>query len=176
MNKLFIVSGPSGSGKTTIMRSLMNNEIISFTTRPKRRNEVDGKDYIFITKEQFHKLLNSNGLIEHTEYGGNYYGVTKEEFENKLNKGDAFFIADYNGMKQVKQIYPYCETIFIYVKKEDAERNMRERGDSEEFIQKRLSTYEDEIDNLIYYDHVVVNNYNELEETIEKVRLIIQGG
>jgi guanylate kinase len=173
MNKLFLVSGHSGGGKTTIMRSLMNNEIISFTTRPKRPHEVDGKDYIFITKEQYHDMFNKGELAEWTEYGGNYYGLTKQEIDSKLQKDHAYCIVDAHGMQQLKKLYPNTVTIFIYTSKEDAEKQMRQRGESESTIQLRLSTYEKEMLNRHLYDYVVRNNHGRLEDTIEIVRNII---
>lgn len=175
-NKLVLVSGASGSGKTTVMRSIMNNEIVSFTTRPPRKGEVNGIDYIFISQGEFKELLDNNGLIEYTNYGGNYYGVTRQEYESKLNAGDAFFICDVEGMKQMKEIHENCLSIFIYCDRETVENNMRKRGDKEENIQKRLSTYDEEMLNMVYYDQVVTNRENELQETIETVRDIIYGG
>jgi Guanylate kinase len=173
-NKLFLVSGASGSGKTTIMRSVMDNELISFTTRQKRQGETEGKDYIFISKEEFDDLYNNNGLIEWTEYSGNYYGLTREELETKLSQGDCFFICDVHGMKQMKRMYDNCISIFIYSEKQDIENRMRLRGDSEENILKRMSTYEDEVFNLVYYDEVVVNYEGQLEETIQKIKDIVE--
>jgi guanylate kinase len=173
MNKLFLVSGHSGGGKTTIMRKLMDNEIISFTTRPKRPYEVDGKDYIFITKEQYNDMLKKGELAEWTEYGGNYYGLTKQEIDSKLAKDHAYCIVDVNGMQQLKELYPNAITIFIYTSKENAEKQMRQRGESESTIQIRLNTYEKEILNRHLYDYVVRNNHGRLENTIEIVRNII---
>jgi guanylate kinase len=175
-NKLIVVSGASGSGKTTIMRSIMDNEITSFTTRPKRQGEVEDKDYIFITEQQFEYLLNNKGLIENTTYGGNHYGITREEFDKKLAIGDAFFIADYNGMKQIKRLYENTITIFIYCEKDTIQTNMRNRGDSEEQIHKRLSTYEQEVENMHYYNNIVINIHGDLDSTIEDVKDIIFGG
>jgi guanylate kinase len=172
-NKIFIVTAPSGSGKTVVMRSVMNNELVSFTTRTKREKEVEGIDYIFISELEFEKLLNTNGLIENTNYGGNYYGLTREELNSKLALGDVFFICDVVGMKQIKKIYPNTVSIFIYSSKEDCESNMRDRGDTEQNIHKRLSTYETEIENLVLYDHVVTNARGFLEDTINDVKDII---
>lgn len=174
-NCLFLISGGSGSGKTTLARSLMTNELTSFTTRAKRTGEIDGKDYIYISNEEFENLLNSNGLVESTEYGGNKYGLTKAELESKLEKGSAFFICDYNGMKQIKNIYDNCVSVFIECSKTDAERNMRYRGDSEEQIKKRLSTYDDELESMIYYDYIITNTYGNFEEAQENLRDIIEG-
>lgn len=172
-NKIFLVSAPSGSGKTVILRSVMKNELISFTTRLKRENEVNGIDYIFITELEFEKLLDTNGLIENTNYGDNFYGLTRDELNSKLALGDVFFICDVVGMRQIKKIYPNTVSIFIYSTKEDCEANMRDRGDTEQNIHKRLSTYETEIENLVLYDHVVTNYRGLLEDCIQDVRDIV---
>ena len=173
-NKLYVVTAPSGSGKTTIMRSVMDSEIIWFTTRQKRDGEVEGKDYIFITREEFDELLLNNGLIENTCYGGNYYGVTRSEFENKLSQADSFFIADYNGMQQIREFHENTTTIFIHCDKERCKQNMLKRGDKVELVEKRLSTYENEIQNSVYFDHLVFNNGSR-EDVIKKVNQIIRG-
>lgn len=174
-SKLYIVTAPSGAGKSTIMKSIMDNEIVSFTTRKPRAKEIDGKDYIFISKETFEELLHINGLIEYVEYDGNYYGITKGELDEKLNKGNVFWIAEYHGMKQMKSLYNNCVTIFFFAEKYDCEERMRMRGDSESNIQKRLANYDDEILNMCHYDHVVNTSTNSKEETIEIVKDIING-
>jgi guanylate kinase len=174
-NTLYLVSGCSGSGKTTIMRSVMANEITSFTTREPRENEINGVDYIFLTQIEFDWLLNNDGLVEYTNYDGNNYGITRSELYSKLSKDDAFAIVDFNGMKQLKRLYDKCETIFIYCTKEDAEKHMRIRGSSQEMIDKRMSTYESEIENLYYYDYVLENKNGYLDEAISIVKDIIGG-
>lgn len=177
MNTLFVVTGPSGSGKTTIMRRIMDNELISFTTRPPRKREVDGRDYIFITKEEFDELLKNNRLIEYTCYVGNghYYGLTIEEFERKIKKEDAFFISDFNGMLQVKNFYPNVKTIFIYSSKKDVVLNMRNRGDSEDTIKKRLASYEEEVKNKHHYDYIIYNERGRMDMTIKLIEKIVKG-
>ena len=172
-NKLFLVTGASGSGKTTVMRSILDNELLSFTTRSPRKGEINGRDYIFISEAEFKHLASTGGLMESTEYGGNHYGLTRKEFEDKISNGDAFFICDTNGMKQMKKLYDNCVSIFIYAEKEDIHRRMIARGDSQEVIQKRLSTYEDEIANMIYFDEVVTNRQHEIDYTIEAIKDII---
>jgi guanylate kinase len=153
----------------------MDREIVSFTTRKPREGEIDGVDYIFIEQSEFDRLLNNNGLIEHTNYSGNFYGVTREEYESKLGKGDTFFICDNKGMRQMKAIHSNCVSIFIYCDRETVESNMRQRGDTEEDISKRLKTYDDEVNNLVYYDYVVTNKLGFLEDAVEDVRDIIGG-
>lgn len=164
-NTLFVVSAPSGSGKTSLMRSVMSNEITSFTTRAIREKEVDGVDYIFITKEEFYKMKDNDDLIEFTEYDGNFYGISKSEYEGKMERGNAFAIVDYHGMQQFKDIHKKCVTIFILTSKEDAIANMFSRGDSFDSINKRVETYDDELLNRIHYDFVVTNEHGKFSET-----------
>jgi guanylate kinase len=151
----------------------MNNELVSFTTRKPRQGEVDGVDYIFITPDEFHELERSGGLMESTKYGENFYGLLQREFDEKISRESAFFICDYNGMKQMKAIYKNCYSIFILSEIEDIEQRMLTRGDSEDSIKKRLSTYNDEISNLVFYDEVVSNYQYELEDTILTMKDII---
>jgi guanylate kinase len=174
VNTLFLISGPSGSGKTTIMRRLMDNEIVSFTTRPPRPGEQNGRDYIFITKEEFTRLSESNGLIEQTEYAGNYYGITRHEFESKLARGPAFAIVDAVGKVTLESLYPATVSIFIYADARDAIGNLKDRGESEEFIKKRLSTWLKEYQNRKMYNYVIRNNRGRLDDAVEVVRHIIR--
>lgn len=173
MHTLFIISGMSGSGKTTIMRQLMHNEVISFTTRPQRPNEIDGFDYIFITKEKYDELFNSGGLAEYSNYGGNYYGITMEELNKKLENQDAFVIVDVHGMQQLKKIYPKCVTIFLYAGYEEVKQRMKLRGGTNEFIKKRLSTYHEEMKNAQLYDYIVKNKDGEFDKTVNIVKNIL---
>lgn len=175
-NILFCVSGPSGSGKTTIMRSIMDNELISFTTRKIRDGEANGKDYIFISKEEFDELYDDNMLAEYTEYGSNFYGLTIDELEEKLQFGDAFFICDNNGFVQIKEKYDNIVSIFLYADKEDCIDNMRTRGDEQLSIAQRLSTYEEEVKNKNQYDYAIKNSrgYKRQVEDIMKNIITIE--
>lgn len=172
-NKLYVLSGVSGSGKSEILNAISKNQILSFTTRKPRESEVNGKDYIFISEEKFEELLNTNGLIEHTLYSGNHYGITREEFEGKLSTGDTFFIADVHGMEQIKKVYPNTESIFIFSTKEDCEANMRDRGDLEVNIQKRIDTYDIEIANLTKYKFVITNKRGFLDDAIQDLKDLV---
>lgn len=178
MGKLYIISGMSGSGKTTIMRSLMGkeSEIVSVTTRPMREGEVDGFDYYFITEEQFNELDSSNKLAEKTTYYGSAsYGVTKEEIEERMSRNDvSYIIADVEGMKQLKELYPDSVSIFLYADKNSCIEHMEKRGDGSISIAKRLLTYEEELSNKGLYDYVVRNNTGSFRETLCIIDHIIQ--
>lgn len=177
MNRIFAVSGVSGSGKTTIMKQVMSNELISVTTRQPRVGELEGDPYYFITHEEFKELYDSGELVESNDYAGhgNNYGVTRSEYELKTNLGDCYFICDIEGMRQIKALHPNCISIYLLSDKEDVEERMRLRGDMEENIIKRLSTYEEEVKDLIHYDHVVENEEGKMEDTVRKLKEIIFG-
>ena len=173
-HNLFLITAPSGAGKSTIGRKVFDqNELKSFTTRKQRQKEVHGVDYFFITKEEFEEKNKNGELAETTYYDGNHYGITMEELQNKLTKSDCFAVVDYNGMTQLRNIYPHCITIFIMSSKEDCELNMLDRGDSILSVKKRLSTYYDEIANRVKYDYVIPNKRGKLNSTEQIIRSIV---
>lgn len=181
MNKLFIVSAPSGSGKTSIMREVMGqeNEVVSFTTREKRDGEIEGKDYIYISKDKFNEYMKSDNIIESTSYppnseNCNYYGITADELYGKLDKNHSFIIVDYDGMKQLKMIYPNIVTIYIHCDKEDAIKNMIGRGDKRSNIDSRVKTFEAEQKHKVHYDFVVKNDYGRIKDAIEIIKTIVK--
>lgn len=175
LNQLFIISGPSGSGKTTIMKQVMENEIVSSTTRPIRlhQQEVDGVDYHFLSKERFEQLIQKQSLAEWNQYAEHYYGITVEEIQTKLLLGNAYAVVEYNGMKKLKTLYPNAVSIFIYSSKEDVILQMKERGESDEVITKRLATYSKEMNTHGYYDYVLQNKNGKFDDIVSIVRHII---
>jgi guanylate kinase len=173
-NILFCITGPSGSGKTSIMREVMSNELISFTTRQKREGEVEGKDYNFIEYRKYIEMVGNNGLVENTCYDGNYYGLSVDELCNKTNKGHAFFICDNHGFNQIKEKYDNVVSIFLYASFADSFQNMQTRGDSIEKIGKRLSTYHQELENKGQYDYVIKNNTGLKELTKDVLMTIVR--
>lgn len=174
LHKLIIVSGPSGSGKTTGMRSVMKNEIVSFTTREKREGEVDGIDYIYISDEEFRRLLDTGGISESTTYYGRAnYGITQEELDTKLGKGAAFVIVDANGKQQLEALYPNTLSIFFDISQMTALRRMVYRKDSPESVRSRLLTIPEELENFYLYDYVIDANKSK-EEVVQSIQLILK--
>lgn len=172
-NILYIVSGPSGSGKTTTMRKAMSNEVVSFTTRDRRYGEIAGVDYVYITQQEFDSLMQSGGIAEHTTYYGTAsYGITMEELTGKLEKGNAFVIVDVVGKEQLEKLYPNTISIFFNLSKETAVKRMKERGDTQEAINKRLKSFDEELDNFYLYDYVI-DNENTHKEAIAAVGYIL---
>lgn len=173
-HNLYIITAPSGSGKTTVGRAIFgqNNELKSFTTRKMREGETE-IDYIFLSQDEFNERLADGNLAEFTIYDENYYGITTDEMQNKLTKSDCFVVVDYNGMRQIKNIYPYCTTIFLECTVEECRLNMLDRGDNIMSVNNRLKTHFIEIENKVKYDYVIRNKRGHLNSTISIVKTIV---
>ncbi|WP_276314492.1 guanylate kinase [Paenibacillus xylanexedens] len=168
------MSGPSGSGKTSLMRRIMSNEVVSFTTRAPRPGEVEGVDYTYIDKNTFEELLKNDGLAEFATYGDESYGITAEEFSNKIARGNAFAIVNIDGKEQLERLWENTVSIFVYTSGEEAKGRMVNRGDADASVAKRLSTFTDELNNMSFYDYVVENPNGDFEKTIETIKEILR--
>lgn len=178
--KLFIISGPSGTGKGTICKRLvaMDPDItlsVSVTTRSPREGEVHGREYFFISREEYLQLLSDRGLLEHASvYGKTLYGTPREPVVKWLAQGrDVILEIDVQGAFQVRQNYPECVLIFILPPSmEELEARIIGRGsETEESLKARLAEAEKEIELADQYDYQVVNG--DLEEAVRQVYGII---
>ncbi len=176
---LFVISAPSGGGKSTIIRALLDNDStlsysISATTRPSRRGEKTGKEYHFLSKEEFEKLIKEDAFLEYATVHGNYYGTPKSEIDNRLQKGqDVILDLDVQGSQRVKKAFQDSVTIFILPPSlATLERRLRERGlDDEDAIKNRLANARTELRMADRYDYVIVNR--QLDETIQTIKSVI---
>jgi guanylate kinase len=176
-NKIFIVlSSPSGGGKTTVAHHLMSiypnaKFSISATTRPPRHNEINGKDYYFLSKEEFLNKINNNELVEYEEIFGNYYGTLKSELDKaRTNNNILIFDVDVKGALSIKKLYP-DESLLIFIAPpslEILEQRLRNRNtETDEQIKTRISRAKMELDQVDKFDYVIVNN--QLEKTLDTV-------
>jgi len=178
--KIVIISGPSGAGKSTICREVVkrtaNVELsVSVTTRPKSETEVDGKDYRFISKQEFEKLIAAESLLEYAEVFGNFYGTPKEPVQRALKAGRTILLEiDVRGARRAKAVYPQAVMIFILPPTHrELKQRLTARGrEKAEAARRRLSKAGAEIAAKKYYDYQVLND--NLAEAVEKVVRIIK--
>jgi len=179
---LIVISGPSGSGKGTIIKEVMKKipdliYSVSYTTRPKREGEIEGKDYFFISKDEFEKLIDEDFFIEWAKVYDYYYGTSKEFVLNNLNDNrDVILEIEIQGAKKIREIYDKKNVIFIFIAppdfKELEKRIMnRKRGETEEEIKKRMNFAKKEIEESKNYDYIIIND--NINKAVKKIVNII---
>ena len=179
--KLIVLSAPSGSGKTTIAREILRRHpelrfSVSATTRPKREYETEGKDYFFLTKEEFESKIQNNALAEWEQIYGNYYGTLRSEIEKALRSGTAMmFDVDVKGALSIKQQYP-DDTILIFIKPPSIEvlthRLKNRKTEDDATIHRRLERVPMEMAKAIEFEKSIIND--DLQQAISDVDTIIQ--
>lgn len=176
---LIVFAGASGVGKGTIMKRLLAAEpnfrlSVSATTRAPREGEVDGREYYFVTREQFDELIARDGFLEYAEYVGNCYGTPKTAVDRMLDEGlDVFLEIELKGFLQIKESCPDCVSIFIVPPSyEELRARLMGRGtETEEVIAARLKTAEQELSHHHLFDYVVVND--DVDRAAQEVLSII---
>jgi guanylate kinase len=178
---IMVLSSPSGGGKSTLARMLMAKDdnlavSISATTRDPRKGEVDGKDYYFLTKENFNQKIENDEFLEYEEVFGNFYGTPKKPVDDLLNSGvDVIFDIDWQGTRRItSKVREDVASVFILPPTmEELERRLCSRGtDDEETINRRMARSTVEISHWDEYDYVMVNH--DLEESLLKVNHILK--
>lgn len=165
---LFIVSSPSGGGKTTLIRRLLENPpgeplhfSVSHTTRPMRAGEAEGREYHFVTVEEFQRMVQQDEFLEHNEVHDNIYGTSKAEVLPRLAAGeDVILDIDVQGARDLRRAYSDAVAIFIAPSSpSELQKRLRLRGlDGEEVIRKRLINAAREIQEAFEYQYVIVND------------------
>ncbi len=176
---LFIVSAPSGAGKTSLVKAVLPfmPEIdlsISYTTRPARAGEVNGKDYHFVSRDTFLRMAAAGDFLESAEIYGNLYGTSHSWIEAEIKKGrDVLLEIDWQGAEQVRRIFSESIGIFILPPSLEAlEARLRGRGkDSEDVIARRMQAACDEIAHVAEFDYVIIND--KLDEAVRQLTAVI---
>ena len=176
---IIVVSGFSGAGKGTVMKALTAKYdkyalSISATTRNPRPGEKNGREYFFVSNEEFEKLIKENGLIEHAGYVDHYYGTPRKFVEDQLDAGkDVILEIEIQGALQIKEQYPEAVLLFIMPPSaKELKKRLTGRGtETEEVIAQRLKRAKEESVGIEKYDYIVVND--DLDECVEQVHDII---
>ena len=174
---LFVFSGPSGVGKGTLKAKLFEEFAdriaysVSATTRGPREGEVDGKDYFFISRQEFERRVKNNEFLEHAEFAGNCYGTPRAYVEKLLDSGmNVVLEIDVQGALQVMKSMPECVSVFILPPSfEELEHRLRGRGtETEEKVRERLETKR-ELPYAPQYDYQIVNG-GDIEAAYQSLR------
>ena len=164
---LFIVSAPSGAGKSSLVNAALADDrqlalSVSYTTRPPRPGETDGREYHFVDRKTFEAMLARGDFLESAEIYGNRYGTSKKWIAEARGQGrDIMLEIDWQGAQQVRAAFPDAVSVFILPPPpvlQELERRLRGRGqDSEDAIQRRLRDAREEIAHMAEFDYVIIN-------------------
>lgn len=175
---LFVITGPSGCGKSTLVKQVLTEVegvdfSISHTTRKKRDAEKEGKDYYFITKEEFKEMIKMDKLAEWAVVHGHYYGTSRKEIEKKGAEKDLLLDIDVQGAQQIKARFK--KAIFVFVLPpgfQELKERLKKRGDeSDEMIRGRLEEARREIRSYPEFDYVIIND--KLDKAVKDLASIV---
>jgi guanylate kinase len=180
--RLFVIAAPSGAGKTSLVRALMEREpglrfSISYTTRPQRPTEQHGRDYFFVGRDEFERMVAGGEFLEHARVFDNCYGTARRQVEQALAAGqDLILEIDWQGAAQVRTALPECISVFILPpSRPELERRLRGRGtDAEEVIQRRLRDAASDMAHWREFDHIVVND--RFDQALAELQDVVSGG
>jgi guanylate kinase len=175
---LFIISSPSGGGKGTLIKEVLQTVAnigysVSFTTRPMREGEENGRQYFFVSREEFEERISQNEFLEYAEVHGNYYGTSKKQVEEMTNRGiDVILEIDVQGAEIIRE---QVEQVSVFILPPSYEvlrqRLISRQTDSMEVISLRLENAKDEVERFIEFDYVIIND--QLEKAVSDLRVAI---
>lgn len=178
---LIVISGPSGVGKDTVLQSMKERGlpfhfVVTATTRPKRPDEVHGRDYWFVSKDEFARMIENDELIEYAIVYSDYKGIPKTQVREALASGtDVLLRIDVQGAESIRKLAPDALLIFLTTKSEDELVHRLETRDTEtaEELKLRIATARKELQRISAFDYVIINHDFHLEDTVGTIRAII---
>jgi guanylate kinase len=181
LGKFFVITGPSAVGKTTLARELLKTDlpitkVITTTTRPVREGEVDGREYHFVTKEEFLQMIEKDEMFEWAIYNGEHYGSQKRDVENVIqSRKSPLWVVDVRGAEFLRENYPEARVIFIVPSSFEILRTRLENRDlPKEEIRNRLKIAREEIAEAPRFTYRVTNYDGKLEKIVEEAVDIIR--
>lgn len=178
---LIVISGPSGVGKDTVLqrmkeRGLPFHFVVTATTRPKRPDEVHMRDYIFVSKEEFARMIEADELIEYAIVYGDYKGIPKQQVREALASGkDVILRIDVQGAETIRKLAPQALLIFLTTESEEelVHRLETRKTETMEELKLRIATARKELQRIEAFDYVILNHDFHLDETVDSIRSII---
>ena len=179
---LIVISGPSGAGKDSVVLRMMERGapfhfVVTATTRPKRESETHGKDYWFISKEEFALMIEQDELMEYAVVYGDYKGIPKQQVRQALDSGkDVVMRLDVQGAETIRKLAPQALLIFITSEsEEELTRRLKTRNtETAEELALRIATARKEFQRLEAFDYVIVNRDDCLDEAVDKTLAVIE--
>ena len=178
---LIVISGPSGAGKDTVMQRMQERGmpfhfVVTATTRPKRENEIHGKDYFFVSKDEFARMIDEDELIEHAIVYGDYKGIPKQQVREALASGkDVVMRVDVQGAESIRKMAPEALLVFITTDSEEelVHRLETRKTETTDSLALRIATARKELKRVEAFDYVIVNRDFQLDVTVNSIRSII---
>ena len=178
---LIVISGPSGVGKDTVLQRMMERQlpfhfVVTATTRAIRPNEVEGKDYIFVTRDQFAEMIERGELLEHAFVYNDYKGIPRQQVQQALASGrDVVMRLDVQGAETIRKLCPEALMIFLTTQTEVelVERLQVRRTEDPENLKLRIATARQELKRVDIFDYLVVNPDQRLDNTVDTIMAII---
>ena len=178
---LIVISGPSGVGKDTVLqrmkeRGLPFHFVVTATTRPKRPNEVHGRDYIFVSKDEFAGMIEADELIEYAIVYNDYKGIPKQQVREALSSGkDVVLRIDVQGAETIRKLAPEALLIFLTTETEEelVRRLETRKTETADELKLRIATARKELQRIAAFDYVILNNDFHLDSTVDSIRAII---
>ncbi len=178
---IFVVTGPSGVGKDVTLKRMKELGVpfhyaVTVTTRKQRPGERDGEDYIFVSQEEYERLLENNQLLEHAEVYGNSYGIPRSQVVDPLRRGeDVIMKPDVQGARKMRELEP--DAVFIFLAPPSMEEQVRRlfyrKTEDPQELATRLKVARQEMHELTQFDYVVINHSHKLDETVRTIEAIM---
>jgi guanylate kinase len=178
---LIVISGPSGVGKDTVLqrmkeRGLPFHFVVTATTRPRRGGEVHGKDYWFVTKDEFARMIEADELMEYAIVYGDYKGIPRQQVRDALASGrDVILRIDVQGAETIRKLAPEALLIFLTTATEEelVHRLETRKTETAEELKLRIATARKELQRIEAFDYAIINHDFHLDETVDSIRAII---
>jgi|TARA_B100002003_G_C14118493_1_gene537962 guanylate kinase len=179
---MLVISGPSGAGKDSVVRALLKQDhklcfVVTTTTRSRRKDEIHGRDYYFVSHSDFQRMMAAGELVEHAVVYGDHKGITSKGIQKAIDSGrDVVLRVDVQGAATIKTLYKHSVLLFLTPGSEEQllNRLQARKSENSDSIQERIATAFEEYSKKDKFDYIVVNRINDLDSTVDTIQGIIK--